>query len=203
MPRLAAAIVALVAWIALAVQVHASTALAGSAIDAIWVMLRYFTVLTNLILALVMSAVAAGVLVRPFVLGGTTLAIMLVGVVYFALLRGLLELSGGAVLADTLLHKVTPVLMPLWWLAFATKGKLRRRDPFVWALYPLAYLVYALARGAADGKYPYPFIDLTALGAMAVAVNALLIALGFLIAGQALVALDSRMARTATARSPG
>ena len=201
MARLAAALVALVAWAALAVQLDASFGLTGSLGEALWAMLRYFTVLTNLLVAVVMSLIALGVRVPPFVTGGTTLAIVLVGVVFFLLLRGLLELSGGAALADLLMHKVTPVLVPLWWLAFAAKGGLRRRDPLLWALYPLAYFAYALARGSAEGRYAYPFIDLGSLGWAAVALNGLLIAAGFVIAGQALVAVDTAMARSVPNRS--
>jgi hypothetical protein len=36
---------------------------------------------------------------------------MLVGIVYWLLLRGLLELSGGALMADALLHTVVPILV--------------------------------------------------------------------------------------------
>ena len=201
MARLAAALVALVAWVALAVQLDASFGFAESLGEALWAMLRYFTVLTNLLVAVVMSFIALGVRVPPFVTGGTTLSIVLVGVVFFLLLRGLLELSGGAALADLLMHKVTPVLVPLWWLAFADKGGLRRRDCLLWALYPLAYFGYALVRGKAEGRYAYPFIDVASLGEPAVALNGLMIALGFVVTGLALVALDARMARTVPNRS--
>ena len=201
MARLAAALVALVAWVALAVQLDASFGFTGALGEALWAMLRYFTVLTNLLVAVVMSLIALGVRVPPFVTGGTTLAIVLVGVVFFLLLRGLLELSGSAALADLLMHKVTPVLVPLWWLAFAEKGGLRRRDPLLWALYPLAYFLYALVRASAEGRYAYPFIDVASLGGPAVALNALVIASGFVVAGLALVALDARMARPVPNRS--
>lgn len=201
MARLAAALVALVAWVALAVQLDASFGFAESLGEALWAMLRYFTVLTNLLVAVVMSFIALDVRVPPFVTGGTTLSIVLVGVVFFLLLRGLLELSGGAALADLLMHKVTPVLVPFWWLAFADKGGLRRRDCLLWALYPLAYFGYALVRGKAEGRYAYPFIDVASLGGPAVALNGLMIALGFVVTGLALVALDARMARTVPNRS--
>ena len=55
---------------------------------------------------------------------------------------------------------------------------------------PIAYLVYALVRGAIDGKYPYPFIDVGNLGWLQTALNAGGIALGFIIAGLALVWID-------------
>ena len=130
-----------------------------------------------------------------FAIGGVTLAILLVGIVYATLLNGLVELSGGALLADFILHRFTPVLVPLWWLAFATKGGLRARDPLLFALYPLAYFGYALARGAADGRYPYPFMDVARLGWDETGLNALIMAAGFLVAGFGLYRLDRALAR--------
>ena len=193
MPRIAAAIVALVAWIGIAVQFQATHANADSVAEALWILLRYFTILTNFIVALTMTAIAFGRRLLPSFIGGIMVAILLVGITYVTLLRGLLELSGGALLADTLLHKVTPLLVPAWWLLFADKGKLRWRDPAIWALYPLAYFPYALARGAAEGKYAYPFMDVTGLGWPAVALNAIIMASAFLVGGAALVMLDLRL----------
>ena len=194
MPRLAAALVALVAWAGIAVQFEATLGLTASAGEAMWVILRYFTVLTNLLVALVMTALALGRAVSPFVLGGVTVAIVLVGAVYMLLLRGLVELSAGALLADRLLHYAVPVLVPLYWLAFAPKGKLRWRDAFAWSLYPFAYLVYALVRGAFEGRYAYPFMDVAAIGYAQTVINAVAIAAGFVAAGLALVGLDNMLA---------
>lgn len=198
-PRVFAGIIALIGWIALVVQARATLALTGSIGETLWVMGRYFTVLTNLLVAIVMTGVALGVrrFAAPFLLGATTLSILLVGVIYMTLLRGMLELSGGALLADFLLHQVVPLLMPLWWLAFAPKGRLGWHDPWWWSLFPLAYLAYALARGAAEGNYAYPFIDVARNGLATTLLNALLIALGFLVAGAALVWLDGRLERRA------
>lgn len=195
--RLAAALIALIAWAGLAIQWQASTAMTGGAGAALWAMLRFFTVLTNLLVAIHFTALALGSrqATRPFPLGATTLAILLVGIVYFLLLRGLLELSAGALLADRLLHMVTPALVPLWWLAFAPKGGLRPRDPWLWALLPLGYFAYALARGAGDGLYPYPFMNVARLGWGQTLLNGLLIAAGFLLAGYLLMLLDRALAR--------
>ena len=196
MPRFAAALIALVAWIGLGVQYQASFAMTGGdPVQTAWVMLRYFTILTNLVVAIVMSLIALGRRVSSATLGGVTLAIMLVGVVYVTLLRGLLDLSGGAKLADTLMHYATPVLVPLWWLMFAPKGKLEWRDPAIWSLFPLAYFPYALARGAYEGIYAYPFINVTKIGWTQVGINAVMIAGGFLVAGNLVVALDGLLGR--------
>jgi hypothetical protein len=118
--------------------------------------------------------------------------------VYGLLLRGLLALSGGALLADTLLHKVTPVIAPLWWVVFAPKGRLRQSDPWWWALFPALYLPYALARGMVEGRYAYPFLNVTKIGWSGVALYAAVMAGCFLLAGFALVALDRRLGRRAT-----
>lgn len=192
--RIAAAIVALVALAGLAVQFGATLDQTGSVAATLWVLLRFFTVLANLLVALAFGWVALGGRPHPRRLAGVVLAILLVGIVYGLLLRGLLELSGGALLADTLLHKVTPVLAPLWCIGFARRGQLRWCDPWGWALFPALYLPYALLRGMVDGRYAYPFIDVAKLGIGPVLVNAVLIAIGFVAAGHALVWIDRRMA---------
>jgi len=190
MHKAAAALVALVCWAGLAVQFSATYAQQHDVASTLWVLARYFTVITNLLVAVAMTAVALGRRVSPFALGGLTLAILLVGVVYIMLLRGLLELSGGALLADTLLHKVSPVLMALWWLLFAPRARLRWTAPWWWALYPLAYFIYAVLRGLHGDKYPYPFMDVGKLGWTQTALNAAGIAMAFLLGGFLLVWFD-------------
>jgi hypothetical protein len=193
MARAAAALVALVCWAGIGIQFRATLGLGYSVPETAWVLVRYFTILSNLGAAIAFSAIALGRRLQPALIGGIVLAMMLVGVVYATLLRGLLELSGGALLADALLHKAAPLLVPLWWLAFAPKGRLQWRNAALWTLYPALYLAYALARGGAEGKYAYPFLDIAALGGGGVAVNCLVIALLFVIAGLALVWLDRKL----------
>ncbi|QIL01397.1 hypothetical protein G7078_00360 [Sphingomonas sinipercae] len=190
MARAAAALVAIVCWAGLAVQFAATYAGQRDIADTAWILLRFFTVLTNLAVAVSMTLVAIGRRVRPFMLGGVTIAIILVGTVYMLLLRGLVELSGGAVVADTLLHKVSPVAMTLWWLLFAPRKSLRWSDPLWWNAYPLAYFAYALARGQVEGRYPYPFMDVGKLGWTQTAINAGGIAAMFVLAGLLLVWID-------------
>ena len=191
MHRAAAALVAMICWVGLAVQFSATSGNQHDVLATSWILLRYFTVITNLLVAGIMTWVAIGGRVRPALLGGITIAILLVGVVYMTLLRGLIDLSGGALLADTLLHKVSPIAMTLWWLLFAPRQALRWSDALWWAVYPLAYFAYALVRGHYEHKYPYPFMDVGKLGGLQTAINAGGIALGFMGAGLALVWLDS------------
>ena len=191
MPRIAAAIIAIVCWIGLGIQFSASYADHVDLISTLWSLGRFFTILTNLLVALTMTWVAVGGKPSVNFLGGVTLAIILVGVVYVTLLQGLRVLTGAHLLADTLLHKVSATLMALWWLFFAPRAKLRWSAALWWIAYPLAYLIYVLARGQFDHKYPYPFLDVAKIGWVQTALNIGGMAVGFVLAGLLLIWVDS------------
>jgi hypothetical protein len=195
--RVAAALSALITWAGLAAQFHATFALVGSLGSTLAVLLWYFTITTNLLVAVVFTGIAIGrePFAHPSLLGATALYILLVGVIYGLLLHGLQELSGGSAIANILLHMVTPILVPIFWLIFIPKGKLSRRDPLLWALYPLAYFFYALVRGEFTRRYPYPFMNVNELGWGRTVLNTLLIAVAFLAASWLFVWLDSLLIR--------
>jgi hypothetical protein len=154
------------------------------------VICRFFTVTTNLLVALVMTWVAIGRRASPELLGGLTLSIILVGVVYWALLQNLHHPEGAAHIANILMHRVSPIAMTLWWLLFAPRGRLKWSAPLLWVIYPVVYFLYVLGRGQLDHRYPYPFIDVSKLGWLQVTLNAGGIALGFILAGFLLVWID-------------
>ncbi|MGN6269462.1 MAG: Pr6Pr family membrane protein [Sphingomonas sp.] len=193
---IAAGAIAVIAWAGLVIQFEASLAIVHVPGRTLWVMARYFTVLANLAVALLFTAIT----MRrnwcpPRLIGGVTIAILLVGVVYATLLAGLLHLSGGAKIADLLLHRITPVAVPLFWLFMVRHGRLAHREPAIWATAPLAYWVYALLRGRSEGVYAYPFLDVARNGWPTTIVIALLIAAVFFAAGHAMVWLDQRLKR--------
>ena len=195
MPRLFAALIALIAWFALGIQFYATFSANGSLAETIWILLRFFTIITNLFVAIIMTAVAMDRRVSPFLIGGVAVAIGLVGIVYLTLLRGLVHLEGPALLADTLLHYVVPIATVLYWLTIAPKFGLRWHHPLLWSLYPLAYFGYAIVRGSIDGRYPYPFMDVAKLGAAQTVLNALVLAAAFVIAGLSMVAFSRLLGR--------
>jgi hypothetical protein len=69
------------------------------------------------------------------------------------------------------------------------------RRPPTWALYPAGCFAWALARGLATGRDPYPLIDLGAIGAARVGINAVVILAAFLVLAQLSIAADRRQAR--------
>jgi hypothetical protein len=199
--RAFASLIAIVAWIGLIVQLGTSTAALGSVGAAVWHLLLFFTILTNLGLAVTFTGIALGkpVFGATVLLGGVTLSILLVGVVYSLLLAGTTVLTGGDRFANVIMHYAMPILTPFFWLIHAPKGGLRIGDPLIWAAYPLVYLAYALIRGGIDGRYPYPFLDVGKFGWAATASNATGIAIGFLIGGYLMIWLDRRLAQGAVA----
>ncbi|MDF0544800.1 Pr6Pr family membrane protein [Sphingobium sp. H39-3-25] len=195
--RPAAALVAAVAWIGLGAQINATFVATGDIGATLWILLRFFTIIANLSIAVVFSLIAADTARKAAwqLVPALTLAILLVGVVYAVLLEGLEHLTGTAVFANFVMHKVTPVLVPLWWLFFMPKGKLTRGAPLRWTIFPLAYLPYGIWRGMTDGRYPYPFLNVEKIGWLQVAGTCLVIAAGFIAAGYALVVLDRILGR--------
>lgn len=193
--RAFAAVVAAAAWFGLAVQFDATLGANGSALAALWILLRYFTILVALGVALAFTALALRRRPLPAApMGGIALNAALVAIVYRALIAGTLVQTAQEKLADLFLHGIAPALVVLFWLLCVPRGGLRPRDVGPWAAAPLLYFAYALARGAADGIYPYGFIDVGRIGWAATAANAALIAAGFLVAGFGLVWADRRLA---------
>lgn len=193
--RLVALAIALGAWVGLGITLEGQVVKFGSFFVSLWVLSGYFTILTNFLVAVVFTVLALGGRhsIHPRFLAGIMLAIVLVGVVYGVLLRGLQELTGVELISNMLLHQLIPLLVPIYWFFFTPKLTLRWTDPMLWAIYPLVYLVYALARGFSEGHFAYPFIDVGTNGTAQVAVTVLIITALFLIVGLGVVWIDRRI----------
>lgn len=161
---------------------------------ALWRLSGYFTILTNLWVTLALAAVALGHPPVPRWLTAATLAILLVGLVYHLLLAQQLVPGSARWIADHGVHSLMPLAMLGWWLAFVPKAGLGARDLPAFMAWPLAYGLYALARGAAEGWYPYFFIEVPRLGYGAVLRNIAGLGLGFAVAGLLLVWAGRRLA---------
>ncbi len=164
----------------------------------------YFTILSNILVALTVGAAAFGggsrlarCFASPFVRGGVALYIGVTGVVYFTILRHLWQPQGAQWWADTGLHYAVPLLYLAWWGFAASHGQLRWGDLGRWLLFPFGYLLWCLLRGAWVHEYPYPFIDVDQLGLATVLRNAVGMLLAFVVAGTLLIAIDRVLGRGA------
>ena len=170
-----AAGIAAVAWGALVLQLWLTLGIVigqGRGVGmGLVVYFGFFTVLTNLVSALVVSAHVAGHgfpgyrrLTSPVTLTTAAAAITLVSLVYFLILRHVWKPQGLQFAVDAALHYAVPLLMVVFWALAMRPGSLSWHDvPWLFA-YPLAYLVYVFLRGEMFGLYPYEFVDVLKLG---------------------------------------
>jgi hypothetical protein len=205
--RLAALAIALMASTALALQLYlllsGFTGRGETAAAGVWRYFAFFTILTNILVALTTFAIAAGGRVTPghSLVTGVTKNIVIVGIVYHFLLAALWSPQGAQYLADVLLHYAVPLSMLAYWLILEPKGGITWRDGLMWLVYPAVYLVYALARGALDGFYPYPFIDVATIGIERVLMNAMGLLVAFAVTGQVFVLADGALGAAAMRRA--
>jgi hypothetical protein len=200
-------LIAVIAWSAVLVQIvsvaKGMVSDGRSPILGVINTLSYFTILTNLLLAIVTTACflrgdADTLLTRPSTQSAVALYIFVVGLIYTLLLRAIWNPTGLNAILDTALHDVTPVLYLLYWFLFVPKGTLRWNMPFYWLAYPVLYVVYCILRGSLTGLYPYHFVDVTILGYPRALLNTALLLLGFWILGLVLVAIDRLLGKSRT-----
>ena len=199
-------ITAVIAWFALALQLYLLISRTpGNGMTpllAVGRFLIFFTILSNLLVAVSLTIVlvkpgsSAGLFfARPSSIAAVTCYIFIVGLVYNIVLRSIWQPRGLQQLADELLHVGVPVLFVLYWLLFASKRSLHWKHAFQWLLFPAAYFAYALARGALEGFYAYPFINVPELGYGRVGANAAGLLIIFLATGPGIVATGKKMSR--------
>ncbi len=185
--RRAAMAVATVTLAVLLLRLSLDSQETGSIPGALASMSQFFTILTNTLVLIVMALLAAGGGVSARGLLATVAAILGVGIVYHAVLAQLWEPQGWVYVADHGVHSVVPLSTLLWWLVFAEKRGLRFQDAAYCVVWPLVYCGYILFRASFSGVYPYPFLDMAALGTTAVLLNILGLTVGFAVLGLLLV----------------
>lgn len=200
-PRL----LAILAWFGVLLQLWLSVRLGYArgtrAIGGLIAYFGYFTILTNIFLALVCTAGSLctrppdrPLLYRLPAVGCATAAIVVVGIGYHALLREVWAPQGAEWIANLVLHYLTPVGALLHWWVYSLSERPNWWTPLSWCWYPLAYFAYVMTRGEILFSYPYPFIDALALGYARAFINAGGLLIGFIAVGYALLWLK-RLAR--------
>lgn len=174
---------AIVVWFSLALQFRLSLQLSNNDyVATLKVFLSYFTVLTNIIVAICFSRLSfikraepGTLFTQASTLTAITIYIVVVGLIYNIMLRGLASPVDWARLADELLHVLNPLIFLFFWIFFVKKSTLQYRQAITWLAYPLLYVVFIVVRGYLIDKYPYPFIDVVQLGYPKAILNAIVI----------------------------
>ena len=180
-PKAYLGIIAILGWFALTAQLYLIIQNGvGSIIEIVIRYFSFFTILTNLIVALCATVLLlwpntkwGNFFSKPATLTAITVYITIVGVVYNVALRFLWQPQGLQFVVDELLHTIIPLLFILLWFLYVLKSGLKYANAFLWLIYPVIYIIYTAIRGAITDEYPYPFTDVTLLGYGRVALNSL------------------------------
>jgi len=210
MKRGTAGVIAIVGWLAIALEFYLTLAQPrAEGVDAGQRIIRffsYFTILTNVVVAITTSAIAffpatrlGKFFSRPGVQTAVAVYITIVGVVYSLLLRA--SLTGLWAVADHAVHDVIPVAYVVFWFIFTPKSGLKWPDAFKWLSYPLVYVTYSLIHGGFTGWYPYWFVDISKLGYGVGLRNAAGVVAGFVVVGLIFILVGRFFSRTAKALS--
>ena len=166
-------------------------------------MLGYFTILTNIFTAIVLTTLSlfpnsrmGKVFATPKVFGCVVTSMLWVGVGFHVLLSDYWSPDGMEAVTNYLNHYIVPSALFLIWLVFPPKTQIPKWTPLIWEIYPVIYGIYIILRGELVDKYPYPFFDVNIIGYSKALLNGLVILLVILGIGyfvRSTVNLSSRL----------
>jgi hypothetical protein len=169
----------------------------------------FFTILSNLAVGVLLGAsvlAPATPLGRWAARAGTRVAvavyIAVTAAIYHTLLAGLWKPHGAQLVADTLLHSVTPALYLFDFLLAPPREAARWGTAWKALVFPALYGAWSLLHGAFSGFYPYPFLDVAKRGYGAVLVTMAVMGIGFYIVTLALTGLQHLQRRLVRGARP-
>lgn len=126
----------------------------------------YFTNLSNIMISIVFIVSAVRLISQRrdpsdsdvAIRGGAVVYIVFVGVVFNTVLANT-DLGQLIPWVNVVLHMIVPLAGIADWLIWAPRRHLRFRVALWWMVWPAAYSIFSVARGAVDGFYPYPFFN--------------------------------------------
>src|SRR4051794_2353128 len=170
--------------------------------DSLIQFFSYFTILTNLMVAVTSSAALllphsrfGSFCAKPLTITAVALYIIVVGLVYNLVLRPLYHPQGWGRVADEIVHSAVPLLYVIYWLSFAAKGAVQWKNAISWLIYPLLYLIYTFLHGLVSHYYPYPFMDVKVIGYGGFWLNSFYLLLLFLFLSFVLIGIDKLLGR--------
>lgn len=165
--------------------------------QALFLWFRYFTILTNIGVATLMTVTAARLyrhrpLPSAMFYASALVYILVVCATYEAVLRTSWTPRGMGFDTDLTFHDIVPALVLIFWMAYAPKRGLGWRYSLLMLIYPGLYLAGTLVAGALGEPYPYSFLDVSKIGYPAVAVTGLVFLVIFYALGLATITASRR-----------
>jgi hypothetical protein len=201
--RIFIGIIAVAGWFAIIFQLYLMLLNHVTSVpEAIIRFFSFFTILSNLLFALCASTIfikqqpESGFFQRSTIITAITVYMTIVGLIYNFILRFLWAPQGLQRIVDELLHLILPVLCVVYWFVFVSKKELKWNHMWSWLLYPLAYIIYALIRGAFSGFYPYPFVNVNIHGYQTVLINSIGITALFIFFSLLFIGIGKKMTKS-------
>ena len=196
-----AVLIAVLGWTALAIDgtlvISRNLAQGEGLPQAMFLWFRYFTILTNIGVAALMTVTAYKIYRRrplpsAALYAAALVYILVVCATYEAVLRTTWTPRGMGFDTDLTFHDIVPALMLVFWIAFAPKRGLGWRYSLLLMIYPAVYFAGTLVAGALGETYPYSFLDVSKLGYPAVAVTGVVFLVIFYALGLATITASRR-----------
>ena len=198
---LLASLIAVLSWGALSVDfvraISRNIAAGHGLPQALFLWLRYFTILTNILVATLMAITAWRLFTRrppPAAKwhAAALVYILVVCATYEAMLRTSWQARGIGFDTDLVFHDIVPALMLVFWVGFAPKRGLGGRFLLLLLVYPTIYFLGTLIAGALGEPYPYSFLDASKLGYRNTFIVGLLFWANYLALGMAIITASRR-----------
>lgn len=145
--------------------------LPGRVIDS----LSYFTNLSNLIVAIVLTMLARkpdrGGPVWQAVRMDSLVMISITGLIYAIVLAPDAQVEGLDIIVNSIKHYIVPVMTVFLWLLVGPRRQLTFVSIFTALVIPIAWAGYTLVRGEFISAYPYGFLNVLDLGLTSVLIN--------------------------------
>ena len=145
--------------------------LIGRVVDS----LSYFTNLSNLIVAVVLTMLARnstrGGAVWHAVRMDSLVMISITGLIYALVLAPDAQVEGVDIVVNAIKHYIVPALTVVIWLILGPRRQVTFGSIFTALVIPLAWAAYTLVRGLFIDAYPYGFVNVADLGLQSVLVN--------------------------------
>jgi hypothetical protein len=128
----------------------------------------YFTYLSNIIVAIVLTMLARNLNRHGAVFAtlrtDSLVMISVTGIVYYLLLAADANPQGLEIVSNALLHYIIPILTVVVWLFIGPRGLFRLWTVFAALIIPILWVVFVMVRGAIIDAYPYGFLNAQELG---------------------------------------
>ena len=155
----------------LGVNADGVAGLFGRVIDS----LSYFTNLSNLIVAVVLTMLARnpdrGGPVWHAVRMDSLVMIAITGLIYAIVLAPDAQVEGLDIIVNALKHYIVPIMTVFLWLLVGPRRQLTFVSIFTALVIPIAWAIYTLIRGEFISAYPYGFLNVIAYGLPTVLTN--------------------------------